>query len=279
MPSPLPSRISTSPKPLPTSRSSSPGAVARHHGQPGGLVADRDAERVPERAVAVAGVDPDLARVLHQHGQVEVAVAVEVAGHDRAGAVVDAQTVAGRGGQSDRRVGEAAVAVGGQDGEAVRALIDDHEIVAAVAGEVARDQADRLRERADGRAAGGRVQAVQAGAGAESQRLAEGVRGIVEQDGHVARGLVADDDVGQAVAVHVAHRDVRRRDAGGHGQGGARTAPAGVWKAMVTLLSSALAAIRSSSPLPVRSAAVRLVGSAVVEKAVRRETLPLALTV
>ena len=37
---------------------------------------------------------------------------------------------------------------------------------------------------------------------------------------------------------------------------------------MVTLLSSALAAIRSSSPFPVRSAAARLVGSAVVEKAV-----------
>ena len=36
---------------------------------------------------------------------------------------------------------------------------------------------------------------------------------------------------------------------------------------MVTLLSRALAAIRSSSPLPVKSAAVRLVGSAVVEKA------------
>ncbi len=45
--------------------------------------------------------------------------------------------------------------------------------------------------------------------------LAEGVRGIVEQDGHVARGLVAHDDVRQTIAVHVGHRDVRRRDAGG----------------------------------------------------------------
>ena len=34
----------------------------------------------------------------------------------------------------------------------------------------------------------------------------------------------------------------------------------------MTLLSSALAAIRSSSPFPVRSAAARLVGRAVVEK-------------
>ena len=94
-------------------------------------------------------------------------------------------------------------------------LIDDHEIVAAVSGEVSRDQADRLRERTDDRSAGGRVQAVQARAGAESQRLAEGVRGIVEEDGHVARGLVAHDDVRQTIAVHVGHRDVRRRDAGG----------------------------------------------------------------
>ena len=53
---------------------------------------------------------------------------------------------------------------------------------------------------------------------------------------------------------------------------GAANVPGDVWMAMVTLLSRALAAIRSSSPLPVRSAAVRLVGSAVVEKAVRRVT-------
>ena len=39
--------------------------------------------------------------------------------------------------------------------------------------------------------------------------------GIVEQDGHVARGLVAHDDVRQPVPVHVGHGDVRRRDAGG----------------------------------------------------------------
>ena len=78
-----------------------------------------------------------------------VAVAVEVARHDRDGAVVDVQAVAGRSGQSELRVGEAAVAVGGQHGEAVRPLIDDREVVAAVAGEVARDQADRLGEGTD----------------------------------------------------------------------------------------------------------------------------------
>ena len=66
------------------------GTVARNHGQPGGLVADRNAERVAERAIPVPGIDPDLAGVLHQYGQIEFAVAVEVAGHDRAGAVVDA---------------------------------------------------------------------------------------------------------------------------------------------------------------------------------------------
>ena len=67
------------------------------------------------------------------------------------------EAVAGRCGQGERRVGEAAVAVAAQDGEAVRALIDDHDIVAAVAGEVSRDQADRLREGADGRTGRGRA--------------------------------------------------------------------------------------------------------------------------
>ena len=50
----------------------------------------------------------------------------------------------------------------------------------------------------------------------KTQRLAERVLGIVEEDGHFARGLVGHDDVRQPVAVHVGHRDVRRRDAGGH---------------------------------------------------------------
>ena len=35
------------------------------------------------------------------------------------------------------------------DGKAVRVLIDDHDIVAAMTGEIARDEADRLSERAD----------------------------------------------------------------------------------------------------------------------------------
>jgi hypothetical protein len=43
---------------------------------------------------------------------------------------------------------------------------------------------------------------------------------------------------------------------------------------MVTLLSRALAPIRSSSPFPVRSAAARLVGKSVVEKASEREKTP-----
>ena len=58
---------------------------------------------------------------------------------------------------------------------------------------------------------------------------------------------------------------------------GVANLPTDVWKAMVTLLSSALAAIRSSRPFPVKSAAIRLVGSAVVENAVLRVTPPLAL--
>ena len=68
-------------------------------------------ERVLKCSVAVARVDPDLARVFHQNGQVELAVAIEVAGDDRAGSVVNVQAVAGRRRQGDRRIGEAAVAV------------------------------------------------------------------------------------------------------------------------------------------------------------------------
>ena len=136
-----------------------------------------------------------------------------------------------------------------------------------------------LGERADDRIAGGRAQAVEARAGAKSQRLAERVRRIVEQDGHVARGLVAHDDIGQAVAVDVAHRDVRRRDAGGHGQR-RRELPGrrleGDGDAIVRARwrrSGRRARFRSSRR---RS---RLVGNAVVEKAVLRETLPSALIV
>ena len=58
---------------------------------------------------------------------------------------------------------------------------------------------------------------------------------------------------------------------------GAANCPGAVWSAMVTLLFRALAAIRSSRPLPVRSAAMRLVGRAVVEKAMRREKLTSSL--
>ena len=52
---------------------------------------------------------------------------------------------------------------------------------------------------------------------------------------------------------------------------GAAKCPGEICRAMVTLLSRALATIRSSSPFPVRSAAARLVGRAVVEKASERE--------
>ncbi len=122
------------------------GTVPRYHGEPGGLVADRDAEGVLEGAVPVPGVDPELAGVFHQHGQIRVAIAVEVARHDRDGAVVDTQTVTGRCGQTELRAGEAADAVGDQDGEAVCPLIEDHEVVLAVPREIAHDQADRFRE-------------------------------------------------------------------------------------------------------------------------------------
>ena len=75
------------------------------------------------------------------------------------------------------RIGEAAVAVADQDGEAVRGLIDDHDIVAAVPGEVARDQADRsarTSSRPDLPAVV--IRPYEARARAESERLREGVR-------------------------------------------------------------------------------------------------------
>ncbi len=52
---------------------------------------------------------------------------------------------------------------------------------------------------------------------------------------------------------------------------GAANFPGAVWSEMVTLLFRELATIRSSRPLPVRSAAMRLVGRSVVEKAMLRE--------
>ncbi len=197
-----------------------PRAVAMHLGQAGRLRSDGNAERVAKGPIAVAGKDPDLARVLHQDGQVEVAVAVEVAGHDGAGAVVDAGTVAGRRGERERRVGESARSVGGQDRQAVRALVDGHDVVEPAAREVARDQADSLRERADRRSARGRALTKEARAGAESQRLGERVVRSVQEDGHVAGRLVAHDDVKQSVAGDVSDRDIRRCDAGGHGHRG-----------------------------------------------------------
>ena len=123
-----------------------------------------------------------------------------------------------------------------------------------------------------------RVQAVGPVPAGKVRDWAKRCAGVVEEDGHVAGGLVGDDDVRQAVAVDVGHRDVRRRVADGH-RDRCRERPGAVCKAMVTLSFSALATIRSSRPLPVRSAAARLVGRAVVEKAVWRETAPPGPTV
>ena len=60
---------------------------------------------------------------------------------------------------------------------------------------------------------------------------------------------------------------------------GAANCPGAVCNAMVTLLFRELATIRSSRPLPVRSAAVRLVGRDVDEKAMLREKLTSSLAV
>src|SRR5207302_669605 len=98
----------------------------------------------------VAGVDPNLVVVRHEDGQVERSVrSVEMAGNERTGLGVHGEAVAGRGGQGRLRVAEPAAAVVGEDGEAVAAAIEDDQVVAAVAGEVARSEADRLLLGAD----------------------------------------------------------------------------------------------------------------------------------
>ena len=169
-----------------------------------------------ESAIAVAGVNPDLAGILHQHGQIEIAALAEVAGHDRTGELVDARAITRRCRERKSRVGEAAVAVANQESEAVSVLIDDNDIVVAVAQEISGHQADRLRERADGGTARSGVEPVKPRAGAKTQRLAERVRGRVQENRHIARGLVGDDDVRQPACGQVAEGDVRRCDAGGH---------------------------------------------------------------
>ena len=63
------------------------------------------------------------------------------------------------------------------------------------------------------------LEAVEARAGPETQRLAERVRGSFKRTVTSPEDWSRDDDVRQPVAVEVAQGDVRRRDAGGHGQG------------------------------------------------------------
>ena len=65
-------------------------------------------------------------------------------------------------------------------------LIENREIVVAVPRELTHDQTDGFRERADDGIPRGRIQAVQARAGGEDQRLKKGMLRIVEQDCHLA---------------------------------------------------------------------------------------------
>ncbi len=44
--------------------------IAGDHREPGGIVADRDAEGVLERAIPERCIDPDLPGVFHQHGEI-----------------------------------------------------------------------------------------------------------------------------------------------------------------------------------------------------------------
>ncbi len=99
--------------------------------------------------------------------------------------------------------------------KAVRRLIEDGQVGAAVGREDPRGQGNGLGEGALDGPARGRGHAVRPRGGGEHRRPAEVVRGVVDQDGHLAGSLVGDGDVGQAVAGEVGHRDVRRGDAGG----------------------------------------------------------------
>src|SRR5262249_26519142 len=128
--------------------------------------------------------------------------------------IVDGQAVAGRGGQGDRRVAEAARAVVGQYAQGVSAAIDHNQVVAAGAGEAARGEAHGLFQGADHRAVG-RVEAIRAGACAEAIAPRERVTGVIEEHADVAAGLVGDHDVPQPVAVDVHEGQVRGRLRGG----------------------------------------------------------------
>jgi len=107
VPSPLPTSRRISPNWLPTSRSKRPASLPGTTDRPVARLADGDLLVQGESAVAVVGVDPDLALVLHEDGQigvggtvgVQTVGAVEVGGHDGAGLVVDGETRAGGGGQ------------------------------------------------------------------------------------------------------------------------------------------------------------------------------------
>src|SRR5262249_35355892 len=137
----------------------------------------------------------------------ELSRSVEVAGDDPAGLGVDYPAVVGGGGQGRLRVGEAAVAIVGQNGEAVAAAIDHDEIVESGAGEVAGGQANGLLQAGEGRS-GARVQAIRSCAGAEAVALGEGVLRVVQEDADITAGLVADGDVRQVIAVEVRQGDV-----------------------------------------------------------------------
>ena len=129
-----------------------PRAVSRDDRQPGGIVADSDREGMLKRTISATRKDPDLVGIFHEYGEVERAIAVEVARDDRAWLVVDGAAAARGTCQRELCIEEAAMAVGGENRERVRAAIDHREIGLAVSEEVAGDQADGLGDRATGAA-------------------------------------------------------------------------------------------------------------------------------
>src|SRR5262249_47548410 len=102
----------------------------------------------------------------------------------------------------------------------VGATVDHHQVIATAASEGVRYQADRLLQGSDGRCCATRVQGIQARASAEAIAGDERVTRVVEEDADVAAGLVADHNVGQAIAVDVHQGNVRRGLPRGQGDRG-----------------------------------------------------------
>src|SRR4051794_37254283 len=102
------------------------------------------------------------------------------------------------------------------------AAVHHDQVGAAIAGEVAYSQADRLYQRTDRWIWPSHVDAVKADPGAAAVAVSERMGRVVEKNHDIAAALVADHDVNQAIAVDVHQGKVRRGLARGQGDGRAK---------------------------------------------------------